>query len=87
MDVKGPMLPTYAEHYGPTPVPEWVYADWGTTNMQVITGAKSPTPTKIIVVDLDGPRRLDSLGPDLRQPRLRAGRGWADAGLGRQAPF
>ena len=54
MDVKGPMLPTYAEHYEGRPVPRWVYEKWSTTNMQVITGVKSPTATKIVVVDLDG---------------------------------
>lgn len=54
MDIKGPMLPTYAEHYGPTPVPESVYDEWRTTNTQIITGVKSPTATKIIVVDCDG---------------------------------
>jgi Bifunctional DNA primase/polymerase, N-terminal len=53
MDIKGPMLPTYAEHYKGVPVPESVYADWRTTNVQLVTGAKSPSPTKIIVVDLD----------------------------------
>lgn len=59
MDIKGPMLPTYAEHYGPTPVPESAYADWRTTNVQIITGAKSPTPAKIVVVDCDGPKAHD----------------------------
>jgi hypothetical protein len=58
MDIKGPMLPTYAEHYGPTPVPSWVYRKWTTTNVQILTGTKTPTITKIIVVDLDGPEAL-----------------------------
>jgi hypothetical protein len=57
---KGPMLSTYADHYGPTPVPESVYARWNTPNMQIITGTKSPTPTKIIVVDLDGPESREA---------------------------
>ena len=59
-DVKGPLLPTYAEHYEGKPVPRWVYAKWSTTNMQLITGVKSPTPTKVIVVDLDGPEALEA---------------------------
>ena len=53
MDVKGPMLPTYAEHYRGVPVPESVYDDWRTSNVQVICGVKSPTPTKVIAVDID----------------------------------
>lgn len=60
MDIKGPMLPTYAEHYGPTPVPSWVYKKWATTNLQILTGVKTPTPTKILVVDMDGPEALDA---------------------------
>lgn len=59
-DIKGPMLPTYAEHYGPTPVPEEVYARWRTTNVQVLTGTRTPTPTKVIVLDLDGPEAFDA---------------------------
>jgi hypothetical protein len=55
MDRKGPMLPSYAEHYRGVPVPESVYADWRTTNVQVICGVTSPTPTKVIAVDLDSP--------------------------------
>jgi hypothetical protein len=53
MDVKGPMLPTYAEHYQGVPVPESVYAGWRTTNIQVVCGMTSPTPTKVIAVDID----------------------------------
>lgn len=60
VDRKGPLLPTYTEHYGPTPVPDWVYRKWETTNVQIITGTQSPTPTKIIVVDLDGPEAVDA---------------------------
>lgn len=60
MDCKGPMLPTYAKHYGPAPVPSWVYRSWTTTNVQVLTGTKTPTPTKIVVVDLDGPEAMDA---------------------------
>ena len=52
---KSPAIPSYADHYGPTPVPEAVYARWSATNIQIVTGARSPTPTKIVVVDLDGP--------------------------------
>lgn len=54
VEPKGPMLPTYADHYTGTPVPESVYDGWSTTNIQVITGTNSPTPTKVIVVDCDG---------------------------------
>jgi len=52
------MMKTFAEHYGPKPVPESVYEEWATTNIQIITGTKSPTPTKIVVVDCDGPEAL-----------------------------
>ena len=60
MHIKGPMLDTYSEHYGPTPVPENVYRDWRTTNVQVLTGVRTPTPTKVIVVDLDGPKACEA---------------------------
>lgn len=60
MDVKGPMLPTYAEHYRGEPVPESVYRDWRTTNVQVVCGATSPTPTKVIVVDIDSDRAREA---------------------------
>jgi hypothetical protein len=53
-------MPTYADHYGPTPVPESVYEGWATPNVQLVTGAKTPTPTKIVVVDLDGPEAVDA---------------------------
>ena len=62
MDVKGPLLPSYAEHYQGKPVPRWAYEKWATTNMQVITGVMSPTPTKVIVVDLDGPEAIEAWG-------------------------
>lgn len=58
MDVKGPMLPTYAEFYQGQAVPESVYRDWRTTNVQILTGTKTPTPSKIIVVDCDGEEAL-----------------------------
>jgi hypothetical protein len=58
MDRKGPMLNTFSEHYGPTPVPEFVYDSMQTTNIQIITGTKSPTKNKILVVDCDGPEAL-----------------------------
>lgn len=51
---KGPLLDTYTDHYGDVPVPESVYENWQTTNIQIITGTQSPTPTKILVVDCDG---------------------------------
>ena len=60
MDLKAPALPTYADHYGPTPVPDWVYRKWATTNVQVLTGTQTPTPTKVIVVDLDGAEAVDA---------------------------
>ena len=59
MDVKGPMLSTYADHYQGTPVPESAYRV-RTTNVQLITGVTSPTPTKIMVVDLDGPEARET---------------------------
>jgi len=54
MDIKGPMLKEYAQHYGPVPVPEEVYSDWKTTNCQILCGTRTPTPLKIAVVDCDG---------------------------------
>jgi hypothetical protein len=33
---------------------------WTATNIQIITGTKSPTPTKLVVVDLDGPEARDA---------------------------
>jgi hypothetical protein len=64
MDVKGPLMPSYAEHYGTDekpaePVPESVYEGWATTNLQIITGTKSPTPTKLVVVDCDGEEAVE----------------------------
>ena len=83
MDVKGPMLPTYAQHYGPTPVPRWVYEKWSTSNIQIITGTKSPTPTKIIVVDLDGPEALDAWDRIAFHHEYGANLGWiAETGSG-----
>lgn len=58
-DVKGPMLASYASHYGDTPVAESIYDDWWTTNIQIITGTKSPTPNKIVVVDCDSERAVE----------------------------
>ena len=60
MDIKGPLLHSYTAHYGDKPVPRWVYEKWNTTNIQVITGAKSPTPTKVVIVDLDGPEAVEA---------------------------
>lgn len=60
MNIKGPMLKTYHEHYRGTPVPTSVYDNWKTTNIQVVTGVKTPTPTKIIVVDLDGAEAVEA---------------------------
>lgn len=59
MDKKGPTLDSYAAHFGPTPVPTLTYSDWETTNVQLITGTKSPALSKIIVVDCDGEGSLD----------------------------
>lgn len=59
-DLKGPMLATYAQHYGPEPIPEIHYRIWNTTNVQIITGTKSPTERKIVVVDCDGPEAHDA---------------------------
>src|SRR3954454_19999419 len=58
-DVKGPALESYADHYGETPVPESVYHYWRTPNVQLVCGSLSPTPTKIIVVDVDSAAALD----------------------------
>lgn len=83
MDVKGPMLATYAEHYGPTPVPSWVYEKWATTNVQILTGVKTPTPTKIIVVDLDGTEAIDAWDRIAFQNGFGANAGWiAQTGSG-----
>jgi hypothetical protein len=48
------MLDSYREHYGDTPVPDRVYSDWRASNIQVLTGSRTSTPVKIVVVDLDG---------------------------------
>jgi hypothetical protein len=58
MDIKGPMLATYAQHYGPTPVPEALYAGWQTTNCQILCGTRTSTRLKVAVVDLDGPEAM-----------------------------
>lgn len=58
-DRKGPSLDTYAAHFGATPVDEDVYEGMRTPNVQIITGAKSPTVNKIVVVDCDGEGSLD----------------------------
>jgi hypothetical protein len=58
-DLKGPAMESYAHHYGPTPVPESIYESWDTSSMQLITGTQTPTPTKIIAVDCDGPEAAD----------------------------
>jgi Bifunctional DNA primase/polymerase, N-terminal len=76
MDFKKPWLPTYAEHYGPTPVPGWVYEQWATTNVQIITGTKTSTPTRIIVVNLDGPEALEAWGRITERHGYRPSRGW-----------
>jgi len=52
------MLRTYTQFYAGEPVREEVYASWRTTNVQLICGGKSPTPSKILVVDCDGPEAL-----------------------------
>lgn len=76
MDIKGPMLKYYAEYFGSTPVPPWVYENWSTTNVQIITGTKTPTPTKIIVVDLDGPEAIEAWGRITDHHGYTPGRGW-----------
>lgn len=52
---------SFSSHYDGEPVPASVYEEgnWRTTNMQVLTGTTSPTPLKIVVVDLDGEGALE----------------------------
>lgn len=51
MDVKGPMLPSFAEFWD-RPLPDWHYRadEWKTTNIQLMTGCR----WKLMVVDCDG---------------------------------
>jgi hypothetical protein len=49
MNIKGPALATYADYWD-KPLPDWVYDDWNTTNIQIMTGAH----WKLCVVDCDG---------------------------------
>jgi hypothetical protein len=37
MNIKGPALATYADYWD-KPLPDWVFTDWNTTNIQVMTG-------------------------------------------------
>lgn len=78
MDIKGPWLTTFAEHYQGVPVPEHVYDDktWRTTNIQILTGTTSPTPTKVIVVDLDGPEAIDAWGKITAAHGYVPNKGW-----------
>lgn len=61
MDKKSPMLLQYAKYKSET-VPAAVYSgdSWRTTNVQLLTGAKTPGGTKIVVVDLDGDAAKDT---------------------------
>jgi hypothetical protein len=66
-DRKRPDLPAYAEHYGPKPVPDYVYRNWKAPNIQLITGTQSPAPLKLLVVDCGGDEAIDTwdtIGPD-----------------------
>ena len=55
-----PALPTYAEHYQGVPVPESVYRDWRTTNVQILTGTTTPTPTpQLLPAEQLGPITVD----------------------------
>lgn len=76
MDVKAPMLKTYADHYGDVPVPESVYERWATTNIQVLCGTKTPTPTKLIIVDLDGPEAREVWLKISAHHNYKRGRDW-----------
>lgn len=49
MNIKGPMLSTYADFWD-KPLPDSVYDEWATTNIQIMTGAF----WKLCVVDCDG---------------------------------
>jgi hypothetical protein len=49
MDRKGPMLPTYAGYWD-TPLPDATFADWATTNIQLMCGVR----WRLCVVDCDG---------------------------------
>ncbi len=75
MDRKGPMLATYADHYQGTPVPESAYRV-RTTNVQILCGVKTPTPAKILVVDLDGPEARDVWGRMCEHHGNAAARNW-----------
>lgn len=54
MDRKGPDLPSYSQFFKGYPVPEEVYEKWNSRNVQLITGTRTPTRSRIIVVDIDG---------------------------------
>jgi hypothetical protein len=54
MNIKGPALASYAD-YWEKPLPDSVYDEWATTNIQVMTGAR----WKLCVVDCDGEEAID----------------------------
>lgn len=55
MDSKQPTFTTY-KRYQSEPVPKAIYSpdEWRTTNLQLMTGARTSGAIKIIVIDLDG---------------------------------
>lgn len=59
-DAKAPQLAAYRGAYELEPVPESIYKEWTATNIQLVTGVFSPTVTKIIVVDCDGERAIET---------------------------
>lgn len=57
-DEKAPDMGAYARHYGNISVPDSVYNNWQSRNIQLITGTKSPATMKVMAVDIDGPDAL-----------------------------
>jgi hypothetical protein len=80
MDEKQPTFETYAQ-YRAEPVPADVYTPerWRTTNIQIITGAKSPGSLKIIAVDLDGDEARETFRRMCRDHKLSTKRLWVSS--------
>lgn len=76
MDEKRPTLCEF-KCYQHDPVPVGLYQpdQWQTTNLQLMTGALTSGPTKIIVVDLDGPEAVGAW------KRLCARKGYTHKGI------
>lgn len=59
-DKKSPAMKSYSEYYEGNRVPESVYDSWGAENIQLITGTKSPSFLKLLVVDCDGKESFET---------------------------